>query len=135
MSPASTKPVIFISYSHKDEPDKPAEGEVQWLSFVRRSLQPAVKDGIIELWVDREMMGGADWEREIEEKLRACDIFILLVSDNSMASDYILDKEIPIIRERQARNDERPFLSAAPDAHIRSGIEQGQGQEPSAARR
>jgi hypothetical protein len=105
MSPASTKPVIFISYAHADEPDKPAEGEVQWLSFVRRSLQPAVKDGIIELWVDREMIGGADWERKIEGKLRACDIFILLVSDNSMASTYILDNEIPIIRERQARKD------------------------------
>src|SRR5271155_3391909 len=71
------KPIIFISYSQADEPERPADGEVQWLSFVRRSLQPAVKYGI----------------------------FILLVSDNSLASDYVVDKEIPIIRERQARKD------------------------------
>jgi hypothetical protein len=34
MSDASTKPVIFISYAHADEPEKPADGEVKWLSFV-----------------------------------------------------------------------------------------------------
>jgi hypothetical protein len=43
------KPVIFISYAHADEPEMPAEGEVQWLSFVRKFLQPAVKDGIVDL--------------------------------------------------------------------------------------
>ena len=61
MSPASTKPVIFISYAHADEPDKPAEGEVQWLSFVRVPCAGG-EDGVFELWVDREMSGGADWD-------------------------------------------------------------------------
>jgi tetratricopeptide (TPR) repeat protein len=103
------KPVIFISYSHKDEPEKPADGQVQWLSFVRTFLQPAVKDGVFDLWADRHMTGGAKWEREIEDKLRACDIFILLVSANSMASNYIIDKEIAIIRERQAKGDDVHF--------------------------
>src|SRR5258706_429100 len=103
------KPVIFISYAHADEPEKPTEGEVQWLSFVRRFLQPAVKDGIFDLWADRHMTGGAKWEREIEDKLRACDIFILLVSASSMASDYIIDKEIAIIRERQAQGESGHF--------------------------
>jgi len=30
------KPRIFISYAHADEPERPAEGEVKWLSFVER---------------------------------------------------------------------------------------------------
>src|SRR2546423_5890870 len=102
---SSTKPVIFISYSHKDEPEKPRGDEVQWLSFVRTYLQPAVKHGIFDLWVDQHMPGGVDWNPEIEAKLRACDVFILLVSANAMASDYILDKEIAIIRERQANSE------------------------------
>jgi hypothetical protein len=55
MSDASDRPVIFISYAQPDEPEKPTEGEVQWLSFVRRYLQPAVKDRIFDLWVDRHM--------------------------------------------------------------------------------
>jgi hypothetical protein len=105
MADGTAKPIIFISYSHKDEPEHPGDGEVQWLSFVRTYLQPAVKHGVFDLWVDQHMPGGADGDPEIEKKLRACDIFILLVSANSIASDYIVDKEIAIIRERQARGE------------------------------
>ena len=106
----SDKPVIFISYSHKDEPEHPRDGEVQWLTFVRTYLQPAVKHGVFDLWVDRHMIGGADWNPEIEQKLRECQVFILLVSPNSMSSDYIVDKEIAIIRERQAKCPSEDFL-------------------------
>src|SRR5712691_2818371 len=98
-------PIIFISYSHKDEPEHPRDGEVQWLSFVRTYLQPAVKHGVFNLWDDRHMTGGEDWDPEIERNLRECDIFILLVSAHAMASNYIIDKEIAIIRERQARGE------------------------------
>ena len=55
------------------------------------------------------IQGGADWEREIERKLRTCDVFILLVSRHSMASDYIVDKEIAIIRGRQANGEDVHF--------------------------
>src|SRR5215472_5854477 len=103
------KPVIFISYAHADEPEKPADGEVRWLSFVQRFLQPAVKYGVFDLWVDRYMGGGAKWEQEIEDKLRACDIFILLVSASTMASNYVVNTKIAVIRERQANRDDVHF--------------------------
>jgi hypothetical protein len=119
---SSAKPIIFISYAHADEPEKPADGEVQWLSFVMRFLNPAVKSGIFDVWADRRIAGGADWPPEIEEKLRTCDIFVLLVSANSMASDYIVDKEIKIIRERQARGEPIHFypllLTPTPEAGL-----------------
>jgi tetratricopeptide (TPR) repeat protein len=119
---ASAKPVIFISYSHEDEPDHPQEGEVKWRSFVQEFLQPAVKNGIFDLWNDRDLKGGDDWDPEIENKLRACDIFILLVSARSMASDYIVDNEIRIIRERQAHGEPVHFyplpLTPTPDAGL-----------------
>ena len=51
------------------------------------------------------MPGGLKWNPEIERNLRACDIFVLLVSANSMSSNYIIDKEIEIARERQAAAD------------------------------
>jgi tetratricopeptide (TPR) repeat protein len=122
MSEASAKPVIFISYSHKDEPEHPREGEIQWLSFVRTHLQPAVKGGIFNLWGDRHMVGGADWDPEIERNLRECDIFVLLASADSMASDDIVDREIAIIRERQAKEDDVHFypllLTPIPDTGL-----------------
>src|SRR5208283_4802164 len=82
-----------------------AEGEVKWLSFVTGYLRPAIKHSAVDLWLDRLMPGGADWEREIEQKLRACDIFILLVSRHSLSSDYVVDKEIALIRERQKKGE------------------------------
>ena len=105
----SAKPVIFISYSHKDEPDHPRDCEVKWRTFVTDYLQPAVKFGIVDIWVDQHLKGGDDLDPEIERKLNACDIFILLVSAHSMASNYIVDKEIAITRERQAKGEEVHF--------------------------
>jgi TIR domain len=109
MPTESGKPLIVISYAHVDEPERPAEGEVKWLSFVTGYLRPAIKHGAVDLWVDQLMPGGADWEREIERKLSACDIFILLVSRHSLSSDYVVDKEISIIRERQANGESVHF--------------------------
>ena len=55
------------------------------------------------------MPGGADWKREIGDKLRDCDIFILLVSRHSLSSDFVVDKEIAIIRDRQAKGEDVHF--------------------------
>jgi hypothetical protein len=117
------KPIIFISYSHKDEPEHPRDGEVQWLCFVRTYLQPAVKHGVFTLWDDRHMTGGDDWDPEIERSLRECDIFILLVSAHAMASDYIIDKEIAIIRERQARGEPVHFYPLLLTPTPKAGLE------------
>jgi hypothetical protein len=109
MSDISVKPIIFISYSHKDEPEKPRGGEVQWLSFVRTYLQPAIKHGIFDLFVDEHISGGANLKPEIERSLHACDVFILLISPNSTASDYIVDTEIKITRDREANGENVVF--------------------------
>ena len=100
---SSVKPLIFISYAHADEPAKP---RIQWLTFVMKYLRPAVKQGEFEVWTDRELEGGANWEERIERNLYDCDIFILLVSPNSISSNYIVDKEIRIARERLAAGDD-----------------------------
>ena len=39
----------------------------------------------------------------------ACDVFILLVSNNAMASSYVVDKEIAVVRERQGRGEDVHF--------------------------
>jgi tetratricopeptide (TPR) repeat protein len=122
MSDVSTKPVIFISYARADEPETPADGEMRWLTFVMRFLQPAAKGGVFEMWADRQIAGGAAWSPEIEEKLRTCDIFVLLVSTHSMASDYVVDKEIATIRARQEKGEPVHFypllLTPTPEAGL-----------------
>jgi TIR domain len=103
------KPIIFISYAHLDEPEKPRDGEVPWLSFVTGFLKPAEKRGAIEVWTDRLMPGGTAWNSEIEHKLQGCDVFVLLVSRHSMASDYIIDQEIATIQQREANREDVHF--------------------------
>jgi hypothetical protein len=107
--PIQYKPIIFISYAHEDEPEKPAEGDIKWLSFVTGFLRPAMKQGAVDIWIDRLMRGGDSVDLEIQRKLRSCDIFILLVSRHSLSSDYIVDKEIGLIRERQANGEDVQF--------------------------
>ena len=109
MATESGKPLIVISYAHADEPAHPAEGEVKWLSFVTGYLRPAIKHGAVELFLDQLMPGGTDWEREIERKLRACDIFILLVSRHSLSSDYVIDRRSE--SSASGRRTARPSIS------------------------
>jgi len=47
----SKKPIIYISYAHADEPERPRGGEVQWLSFVMKFLRPALKSGEFAIWL------------------------------------------------------------------------------------
>ena len=100
MPSESGKPLIVISYAHADEPENPGADEVKWLSFVTGYLRPAIKHLSVDLWTDWRMPGGIEWEREIKQKLGTCDIFLVLVSHHSLSSDYIVDKEFPIIRTR-----------------------------------
>ena len=106
MAGSSTKPSIFISYAHEDEPETPSGNSVKWLSFVTGYLEPAVTQDLADLWVDNLMRGGDDWDREIKQTLDACDVFILLVSRHSLASKYILKTEIATIRRRQQNKED-----------------------------
>ena len=101
------KPLIFISYAHADEPERPAEGEVKWLSFVTGYLQAGASSTARSRSGSTASCAAATTgSRRSSAELRACDIFILLVSRHSLSSDYVVDKEIAIIRERQANGED-----------------------------
>lgn len=99
-----SKPVIFISYSHKDEPSSPGPNEVRWRSYVHTFLAPAANQGIVHVWSDDAIGGGRKWKAEITKKLDECDLLILLVSVNSLSSK-VVDFEVQSIRRRQKRGD------------------------------
>jgi hypothetical protein len=121
---SSAKPLVFISYAHKDEPNSPALGEVRWLTFVMDFLRPGEKGRRYTVWIDELMPGGADWNPEIEAKVRVCDIFVLLVSTHSTGSDYILDKEVPIVRELQRNGEAVHLYPLLLDWTPKAGLEQ-----------
>ena len=99
-----SKPIIFISYAPADEPEKPVDGEVKWLSFVTGHLRAAEEIGALEIWTE-PLAPGADLGPEAQRKLRACDVFAPLVSTHSLAFGAVVGRQIAIIRERQSRGE------------------------------
>jgi len=60
---------------------------------------------IDEVWSDHKIKAGENWNTEIENNLKEADIVFLLISDLFLASDYIYDKELPIVKERYKNNE------------------------------
>lgn len=72
---------IFISYSSKDR---------QFTLKLADNLEKFFK-----VWIDREgLEGGLEWERAIEEALKTCSIFLVVVSPNSNESDWVARETI-----------------------------------------
>jgi internalin A len=86
------KPRIFISYSHQDDVAK------DQLVLKLKVLQTA---GLVEFWHDLDLTAGEEWNRGITEELETMDVFVLLVSDHSLTSDYINRVEITRALERR----------------------------------
>lgn len=81
-----TRKHVFISYSHADR---------RWLDHLLRHLRPLVREGYIEIFSDKNIRVGADWRKELEVALDAASIAILIISADFLASDFIMDQELP----------------------------------------
>jgi tetratricopeptide (TPR) repeat protein len=79
-------PTVFISYSHLDEP---------WKDRLVKHLGIAEKQGLLQTWNDRNLLGGDDWFAEIINAIERGSIAVLLVSHNSLTSGFILNEEVP----------------------------------------
>lgn len=81
---------VFISYSHRDS---------VFLDRLMIHLRPLERAGLIDLWVDTHLRAGDDWQKEIEKALHRAKIAILLVSADFMASEFIVENELPPLLE------------------------------------
>jgi hypothetical protein len=86
------KPLIFISYSHKDESEK--EELITHLGALRFQ-------GKLEIWSDDQIIAGENWIDKIDGILSSADLAIFLVTANFLNSAFILHKEVPKMLERQ----------------------------------
>jgi hypothetical protein len=77
---------VFVSYSHRDS---------EFLNRLRIHLRPLEKQGLVELWDDSKIGAGDQWKAAIEEALGRARVAILLVSADFLASDFIVDNELP----------------------------------------
>lgn len=76
---------VFVSYSHSNTP---------WLGRLRNHLAGLRRSNYIETWDDQEILPGDEWDKSIKTKLAEADVFILLLSSDFIASDYIWNVEL-----------------------------------------
>lgn len=68
---------LFISYSRKDD------------EFAHR-LSDDLRTAGYSVWVDVSgLRGGQEWAREIDKAIRTCDVFVLVISPDSMTSEWV----------------------------------------------
>jgi hypothetical protein len=94
--PAKLK--VFLSYAHEDEAMK-----VQ----LDKNLIMLKRSDKIDVWQDRKIMAGSEWDDSISKELAEADIILLLISVDFNNSQYIWDKELKVALERHERNDVR----------------------------
>jgi len=83
---------IFISYSHKDETFKDE------LVTMLAGLQGR---GIVDAWQDRRIEAGDEWYQSIQDAMNDCDLALLLVSPDYLASRFIQEEEQPKLLQRR----------------------------------
>jgi hypothetical protein len=79
--------MIFISYSHADE---------AWRKRFETMAKPLSRAESLRFWSDRDLKAG-EWEKQIEAAMRGAVAAVFLVSDNFLASDFIMGKEVPYL--------------------------------------
>lgn len=83
---------IFISYTREDS---------KWLEMFRTMLTPMVRQEKLKIWDDTNIMPGTKWLEEIKKAVDGSKIALLLVSARLLASDFIIDIELPLLSKAQ----------------------------------
>ncbi|HEU5377748.1 MAG TPA: TIR domain-containing protein [Ktedonobacteraceae bacterium] len=89
--PLLTKRKVFISYSHSDS---------KWLDRLRKHLAPLEREGVLDLWDDTRISAGQQWEEVLTNAIETARVVVLLVSANFLASDFIIEGELPALLDR-----------------------------------
>lgn len=87
---------IFICYAREDE---------ILLNKLKAHLKSLQREGLVDLWHDRNINAGMAWKEEIDRRLDMADIILLLVSPAFMNSDYCYSKEMRRALEKRKAGD------------------------------
>ena len=89
---------IFCSYAHEDR---------QLLDELQIHLRILQRQGLIDVWHDRDISAGTEWKQEISKHLNEAHIILLLISPDFLNSDYCYSNEMKRALERHERGEAR----------------------------
>jgi hypothetical protein len=84
----------MYSHSHLDEVFK---------DELHTALAALRREGAIDVWQDRQILPGGEFDKDIARALEGSDIIILLISKYFIASDYCWSVEMTQAVERHAQ--------------------------------
>lgn len=79
---------IFISYSHLD---------TSCLDRLLVHLTPLRRQKLIDCWSDKNIRTGDKWKPEVLSNLENAAVAVLLISADFLASDFIVNHELPLL--------------------------------------
>jgi len=82
------RPVVFVSYSHKDEKEQ---------QHLLSHLGVLHKAGLLEVWSDDNIGAGVNWQTEISRAIEKSKVAVLLITANFLTSEFILSQEVPVL--------------------------------------
>lgn len=86
---AADRDLVFVSYCRAD---------LQWVQRFQVLLTPLLRRRRLRLWADTAIAGAQEWHPAIERAIGRSALALLLVSGDFLASDYIIDSELPALR-------------------------------------
>jgi len=92
----STPVDIFIAYSHED---------LSYKNVLKKFLVPMLRAKKITLWDDYDIKAGQEWDNIIKKRLYGADIVLLLLSVDSLASEYFYGQEVEASLERHQKGE------------------------------
>lgn len=98
MADSGRKLKLFISYSHEDETLK---------NQLDKHLIMLKRSGKIEVWNDRQLVAGEEWDSGIKNEMMLADIILLLISADFNNSEYIWKEELAHAMERHEKGSAR----------------------------
>ena len=89
---------LFISYSHEDE---------SYRKKLEKHLARLEDRGVINIWSDRKITAGTEWEKDIERNIESAHVIILLISSEFLASGYCSGVEMARAFEKHEAGEVR----------------------------
>ena len=123
--PAPERRHVFLSYTRVDRP---------WVDRLQQMMTPLLRQGDqrLRLWDDSQIEPGAKWRAAIETALAEAKVALLLVSDAFLASEFVMNEEVPkLLAAAEAEGVRVLWVSLSPSLVEHTPIHEYQAVLPS----